>query len=156
MKKYLSLFLLLTVSFGQDILIMDSGKEYRGELVEKTGSIIRFKSEGASNTQIFQIKKIKSLTLENGETAVVDGELIGFNSWFKEINFSLSSLGGTLIGLSGIILYSNNQRTIGDDMTLDEIEDFSDKTKSNTDLSYIMLLIGGLLIAFDNTELPND
>lgn len=155
MKKYLSLFLLLTVSFGQDILIMDSGKEYRGELVEKTGSIIRFKSEGASNTQIFQIKKIKSLTLENGETAVVDGELIGFNSWFKE-SVTLSSIGGTLIGLSGVILYTNNQRTIGDDMTMDEIQDFADKTKSNTDLSYIMLLIGGLLIAFDNTELPND
>ena len=51
---------------------MDSRKEYRGELVGKTGSIIRFKSEGASNFQIFQIKKIKSLTLENGETAVVD------------------------------------------------------------------------------------
>ena len=155
MKKYLSLFLLLTVSLGQDILIMDSGKEYRGEIVEKTGSIIRFKSEGASNTQIFQIKKIKSLTLENGETAVVDGELIGFNSWFKE-SVTLSSIGGTLIGLSGVILYTNNQRTIGDDMTMDEIQDFADKTKSNTDLSYIMLLIGGLLIAFDNTELPND
>lgn len=155
MKKYLSLFLLLTISFGQDILIMDSGKEYRGELVEKTGSIIRFKSEGASKSQIFQIKLIKSLTLENGETAVVDGELIGFNSWFKE-SVTLSSIGGTLIGLSGVILYINNQRTIGDDMTMDEIQDFSDKTKSNTDLSYIMLLIGGLLIAFDNTELPND
>ena len=155
MKKYLPLFLLLTISFGQDILIMDSGKEYRGELVEKTGSIIRFKSEGASNSQIFQIIKIKSLTLENGETAVVGGELIGFNSWFKE-SVTLSSIGGTLIGLSGVILYTNNQRTIGDDMTLDEIEDFTDKSKSNTDLSYIMLLIGGLLIAFDNTELPND
>ena len=155
MKKYLPLFLLLTISFGQDILIMDSGKKYRGELVEKTGSIIRFKSEGASNSQIFQIKKIKSLTLENGETAVVDGELIGFNSWFKE-SVTLSSIGGTLIGLSGVILYTNNQRTIGDDMTVDEIQDFSDKTKSNTDLSYIMLIIGGFLIAFDNTELPND
>ena len=125
MKKYLPLFLLLTISFGQDILIMDSGKKYRGELVEKTGSIIRFKSEGASNSQIFQIKKIKSLTLENGETAVVDGELIGFNSWFKE-SVTLSSIGGTLIGLSGVILYTNNQRTIGDDMTVDEIQDFSD------------------------------
>ena len=82
---------------------MDSGKEYRGELVEKTGSIIRFKSEGASKTQTFQIKLIKSLTLENGETAVVDGELIGFNSWFKE-SVTLSSIGGTLIGLSGVIL----------------------------------------------------
>jgi len=45
---------------------------------------------------------------------------------------------------------------MSDDITLDEIQDFSDKTKSNTDLSYIMLLLGGLLIAFDNTELPND
>ena len=68
MKKYLSLFLLLTISFGQDILIMDSGKEYRGELVEKTGSIIRFKSEGASKSQIFQIKLIKSLKLLSGQT----------------------------------------------------------------------------------------
>ena len=96
MKKYLSLFRLLTISFGQDILILDNGKEYLGEFVEKTGSIIRFKSEGASNFQIFQIKKIKSLTLENGETAVVDWELIRFNSQFKE-SVTLSSVGGTLI-----------------------------------------------------------
>ena len=70
--------------------------------------------------------------------------------------FSPSFIGGALIGLSGIILYANNQRTFGDDMTLDEMDDFTDKSKSNADLSYICLIIGGLLIAIDNTELPND
>ena len=47
---------------------------------------------------------------------------------------------------------ANNQRTVVDDITLDEMEDFTDKTKSNADLSYICLIIGGLLIAIDNTE----
>ena len=84
------------------------------------------------------------------------GKITDFDYSRYKDSFGLSSIGGALIGLSGIILYTNNQRTMSDDMTLDEIQDFSDKTKSNTDFSYIMLLIGGLLIAFDNTELPND
>ena len=41
-------------------------------------------------------------------------------------------------------------------MTVDEIQDFTDKTKSNADLSYLCLIIGGLLRAIDRTELPND
>ena len=169
MKKVLFILFFGSIIFAQqDTLITKQGKIYSGKIINNHPEYIEFQLENWTSSTKIQRNGIKKLIpadgtvlIENNGEAVKNenplmGKITDFDySRYKE-SFGLSSIGGALIGLSGIILYTNNQRTIGDDMTLDEIEDFTDKSKSNTDLSYIMLLIGGLLIAFDNTELPND
>jgi len=63
----------------------------------------------------------------------------------------LSTIGGSLIGLSGVLMYSTNQKTLNSDATLKEVENFYDEIKSNFDLSYLLLTVGGILIAIDNS-----
>ena len=162
MTKNLSLLLFLTISLGQDILITNGGSEFKGEVLEEGYFQILFQAEGMPNAQNVTVETIKSLTLKNGTHLIEDGRVVRTiekthsDSFGFIKTFSPSFIGGALVGISGIILYANNQRTVDDDMTLDELENFSDKTKSNADLSYLCLIIGGFLIAIDNTELPND
>ena len=47
-------------------------------------------------------------------------------------------------------MYSNNQRTLKENPSDKEKTDFVYKTKSNLDLAYILLTLGGALIALDN------
>jgi hypothetical protein len=102
---------------------------------------------------------IKEIRLGNGEiidfgddTAVIkNGYFIDKEESLKDGNkISLSTIGGSLIGLSGVLMYSNNQRTLDSGATQKTIEEFIDKTKSNYDLSSLLLTVGGILIAIDN------
>jgi hypothetical protein len=169
MKKVLFILCFVSMIFSQqDTLITKQGKIYSEKIINNHPEYIEFQLENWTSSNKIQrngIKKLISadgivLIENNGEAVKNENPLVGkitdFDYSRYKDSFGLSSIGGALIGLSGIILYTNNQRTMSDDITLDEIQDFSDKTKSNTDLSYILLLLGGLLIAFDNTELPND
>jgi hypothetical protein len=48
-------------------------------------------------------------------------------------------------------MYSTNQVKKPDfDATVEEQKEFIDKQKSNFDLSYLLLTVGGILIAIDN------
>ena len=42
-------------------------------------------------------------------------------------------------------MYSNNQKTLKDNASKKEMEDFNDKT--NADLAFVLLTLGGALIA---------
>ena len=96
-------------------------------------------------------KTIKSLILDDGTVVINRGYFIEDSESLengKKLN--ITAIGGSLIGLSGMILYLNNQRTIDEEITLDELEEFADRTKSNSDLAFIFLTLGGFLIAIDN------
>ena len=116
---------------------------------------VQFQAEGMKSAQSVRIETIKSLVLSDGTEVVKDGYLIKRDSIKKSDNFDIlksfkiSNVGGILIGFSGILLYSNNQRTPKDNASIKEIEDFNDKTKSNADLAFVLLTLGGALIALD-------
>ncbi len=178
-KTLLILIILFTNIFSQDILITMKGTEYKGEFISKTDNSILFKAERMLNAQNIHIKNIESLILADG-TAVIkngyfieDGEsLVVMSDKRKELlrqyrsetinsedgeslkdrkKISLSTIGGSLIGLSGVLMYSTNQKTLNSDATLKEAENFLDEIKSNFDLSYLLLTVGGILIAIDNS-----
>ena len=65
----------------------------------------------------------------------------------SEMSNFFSNVGGALIGISGILLYFNNQRTIDENSSIEEIENFADKSKSSADLAFVLITIGGALIA---------
>ena len=178
-KTLLILIILFTNIFSQDILITMKGTEYKGEFISKTDNSISFKAVGMLNAQKIHIKTIERLILADG-TAVIkngyfieDGEsLVVMSDKRKELlrqyrsetinsedgeslkdkkKISLSTIGGSLIGLSGVLMYSTNQKTLNSDATLKEVENFYDEIKSNFDLSYLLLTVGGILIAIDNS-----
>ena len=178
-KTLLILIILFTNIFSQDILITIKGTEYKGEFISKTDNSILFKAERMLNAQNIHIKNIESLILADG-TAVIkngyfieDGEsLVVMSDKRKELlrqyrsetinsedgeslkdrkKISLSAIGGSLIGLTGVLMYSTNQETIDLDATVEEQKEFIDKQKSNFDLSYLLLTVGGILIAIDNS-----
>ena len=107
------------------------------------------------SAQSVRIETIKSLVLSDGTEVVKNGYLIKRDSIKKSDNFDIlksfkiSNVGGILIGFSGILLYSNNQRTLKDNASKKEMEDFNNKTKSNADLAFVLLTLGGALIALD-------
>ena len=170
-KTLLILIILFTNIFSQDILITMKGTEYKGEFISKTDNSISFKAERMLKAQIIDIKTIGSLILADGTVVIKNSKFIEDDiknygkeemkkrqqlnaKWKKEsVNetaISLSNIGGALIGVSGILLYTNNQKTLDGNATLEEVEEFVDESKSNADLSYILLAIGGFLIAIGN------
>ena len=138
-----------------DILITKMGTEYKGKMLEAGYYKVQFQAEGMKSAQSVRIETIKSLVLSDGTEVVKDGYLIKRDSIKKSDNFDIlksfkiSNVGGILIGFSGILLYSNNQRTPKDNASIKEMEDFNDKTKSNADLAFVLLTLGGALIALD-------
>ena len=155
MRKYLLPIMLVSISLGQDILITKMGTEYKGKVLEAGYYKVQFQAEGMKSAQSVGIETIKSLVLSDGTEVVRDGYLVKKDSITKADNFKkikslkLSNVGGILIGLSGILLFSNNQRTNEENASLKETEDFIDKSKSNADLAYVLLTLGGALIAID-------
>ena len=155
MRKYLLPIILVSISLGQDILITKMGTEYKGKMLEAGYYKVQFQAEGMKSAQSVGIETIKSLVLSDGTEVVRNGYLVKKDSITKADNFEkikslkLSNVGGILIGLSGILLFSNNQRTNEENASLKETEDFIDKSKSNADLAYVLLTLGGALIAID-------
>jgi len=151
-KTLLILIILFTNIFSQDILITMKGTEYKGEFISKTDNSISFKAVGMLNAQKIHIKTIERLILADGTVVIDYGYFIEEGESLKDRKkISLSTIGGSLIGLSGVLMYSTNQETIDLDATPEEQEEYLDKQKSNFDLSYLLLTVGGILIAIDNS-----
>tara|TARA_Y100000031_G_scaffold46261_1_gene52891 strand:- start:230 stop:622 length:393 start_codon:yes stop_codon:yes gene_type:complete len=128
------------------------GTEYKGEFISKTDNSISFKAVGMLNAQKIHIKTIERLILADGTVVIDYGYFIEEGESLKDRKkISLSTIGGSLIGLSGVLMYSTNQKTLNSDATPEEQEEYLDKQKSNFDLSYLLLTVGGILIAIDNS-----
>ena len=167
MRKYLLVILFLSIGFGQDVLTTKEGIEYKGKMIEAGHYEVKFKGEGMPSPQNVKIEIVQSLILSDGTEIVKNGFLIRDSFVKEEIskigNFLIrdssakeeisemsnffSNVGGALIGISGILLYYNNQRTIDENSSIEEIENFADKSKSNADLAFVLITIGGALIA---------
>ena len=63
--------------------------------------------------------------------------------------FGVRKIGGLLIGISGAMLYSINNREFENDFTIEELDDFVEKQQSDGNLAYTLLAVGGFLIALD-------
>ncbi len=119
------------------------GTEYKGEFISKTDNSISFKAVGMLNAQKIHIKTIERLILADGTVVIDYGYFIEEGESLKDRKkISLSTIGGSLIGLSGVLMYSTNQETIDLDATVEEQKEFIDKQKSNFDLSYLLLTLG--------------
>ena len=158
MRKLLSALLLTSFLFGQDKLITVSGSTYEGEYTERTENGVLFQVDGALNPQEIALSKVDRLILSDGTLFIDYGE---FTDGTKKVDvskeepsksgsgFGVRKIGGLLIGISGVMLMSINNRGLEEDSTLEEIDDFLEKNESDANLAYTLLAGGGFLIALD-------
>ena len=67
MKGFLPLLMLTGLLFGQDLLLLKSGKFYKGIFIEKVGENIIFTVEGDSIHSEFSINDIDIIKTNSGE-----------------------------------------------------------------------------------------
>ena len=67
MKRFLPLFILTGLLFGQDGLILKSGESFDGAFYGKVGEDIVFKIEGETSTKKYLINDVNTIVTKNGE-----------------------------------------------------------------------------------------
>ena len=67
MKRFIPLFILTGLLFGQDLLLLKSGKFYKGIFIEKEGENIIFTIKGDSVHSQFSINDIDIIKTNNGD-----------------------------------------------------------------------------------------
>ena len=127
MRKLLSALLLTSFLFGQDKLITVSGSTYEGEYTERTENGVMFQVDGALNPQEIALSKVDRLILSDGTLLIDYGE---FTDGTKKVDvskeepsksgsgFGVRKIGGLLIGISGVMLMSINNRVLSPFSTL--------------------------------------
>ena len=158
MKKLLSALLLTSFLFGQDKLITVSGSTYEGEYLRKTENGVLFHAKGIINPQDIALTQIDRLILSDGTLLIDYGE---FTDGTKIVDvskeepsksgsgFGVRKIGGLLIGISGYMLYSINMNKLEKYATQEELIEFLREQYADRILAYILLSVGGLLIALD-------
>ena len=153
MKQFLPLMILTGLLFGQDkkdIIELTDGSIYQGEFVKIKDGNVYFRPEGSFGVQPIEIYNVVKLELSDGLVLIRDGKqgiFVNADSPKSGSGFGLRNFGGLLIGVSGITLLLINNRKIGSDSTIKEMDAFLDKQKDDINYAYITLAFGGFLIA---------
>jgi len=67
MKRFLPLFILTGLLFGQDLLNLRNGESYKGTYIGKVGEDIVFKVEGETSTKKYSINDVETIVTKNDE-----------------------------------------------------------------------------------------
>ena len=67
MKRFLPIFILFGFLFGQDVLLLKSGKNYKGRFITKDGEKIIFRLEGEKNINVFSINDVDIIMTGDGD-----------------------------------------------------------------------------------------
>ena len=68
MKRFLPLFMLTGLLFGQDVLILKSGESYNGTFIRRLGrSSVVFQVEGENDSTKFPMKDVAMIKTSDGE-----------------------------------------------------------------------------------------
>ena len=71
MKRFLLLLMLTGLLFGQDVLLLKSGKNYKGRYITKENEVIIFRVEGEKDSRMFLINDV-DIIIANREGAKVE------------------------------------------------------------------------------------
>ena len=74
MKRFLTLFILTGLLFGQDVLHLKTGESYKGEYVKIEDGNVFFKPQDAFAFQPVPVKLIQTLKLKDGHFIIEDGK----------------------------------------------------------------------------------
>ena len=80
MKRFLPLFILTGLLFGQDVLTHKSGKIYKGKYYGIVEQNIVFYVEGETGNRMFPIREVTSIELESTKPIVTDFDVLVLKS----------------------------------------------------------------------------
>ena len=154
MRKYLSLFLFVGLTWRQDdstldIIILKNGESIKGEIVsvdKRSVSLQVADSEDILTFKRTQIEKISTPENRNSENtqASKDSPTI-----IKKGHRTSYYIGALLISSSGLYGFLNKNSKCDDCRTIDDIQDWINRLDKQTDIQLGMLVLGGLLMALD-------
>lgn len=167
MKSLLTVIVLLSIGFSQDTLTFKSGLVYNGLLLGISNGRVVFKPVDSWSPQRASVDLIDYCKNQAGEyidlqsDTLIVGEFVDQSEGVYSDRKPeppqkglLSAIGGGLLVVSGICGLVALNREIPKDADMEEIERFLDTTKMISNIHYGTLLIGGLLIYFDNSTKP--
>ena len=129
MKRFLPIFILFGFLFGQDVLLLKSGKNYKGRFITKDGEKIIFRLEGEKNINAFSINDVDIIMTGDGDF---------YYPFDMPIKKESSSFGKDVLYLkSGEFLKGVFIKKLGNDI-LFQIEGENISTKSSIDLVEII------------------
>ena len=67
MKRFLPLLILTGLLSGQDVLLLKSGKNYKGRYITKENDVIIFRLEGEKNISMFSINDVDIIMRSDGD-----------------------------------------------------------------------------------------
>ena len=67
MRRFIPLFILTGLLFGQDVLLLKSGKNYKGRYITKENDVIIFRLEGEKNISMFSINDVDIIMRSDGD-----------------------------------------------------------------------------------------
>ena len=70
MKRFLPLLILTGFLFGQDVLLLKSGKNYKGRFITKENEVIIFRLEGEKDIRMFLINDVDIIIANRGDAKV--------------------------------------------------------------------------------------
>jgi len=132
--------------FGQDVLTLKNGESYKGTYFGKVDEDIVFKIEGKTKTNRYSINDVETITTKTGE---LNYPFETPNEQIGKSGGGFTKFGGLLIGISGFMLMSINNRVLSPYSTIEEMNDFLEKNESDANLAYTLLAVGGFTIALD-------
>ena len=154
-KLIIFLLLLNNILISQDKLILKDkygGLTYLGEVVDINDSTVVFKEDKMISANYIELYKVQFILNKDGKT------LYPKKSLSKQIvykNRNLSSIGGAFIALGALISLINNNKddvvceNISSEVCVSKAKRATELTKDFTNYSYLLILLGGLLIMLD-------
>ena len=147
MKLLYTLIILSAFSFAEDELHLLNGTIYYGLYGGTSNYQVLFKAKEMPAMQSVNIAIIDFL-IDDGITITKQDlqsqNVIELKNTNKQIDSKKGYLGGLLIAVGGGFLFSNLDKEMNDDET---IEDFADRVNGTAKIGYGLIIIGGLLVA---------
>ena len=150
MRKYLLLVLLVSIGFGQDVLILKMGARYEGEFLGEKSNKVHFKANNFSNIFKTSIKYIKELN-QNGKLLIENGEwLVDSQDYLLKLSTNLGASSKEHFKERGISKLKTTNKNFGSGSIIKANDNqIRFVTKPN---SLQQMLYRGLLVSYSEKE----
>ena len=123
-----------------DRMLLIDGTEYEGEYISMNEDKIIFKPSGYPAGQSVDKSKVEIVKLSD-RTIIYDRKT--HKNSEARFGGTKETLGGGLIAIGGVLLYSNIDKEISD---YNSLEEYSDSIKSTSKFGYGLIIVGGVLV----------
>jgi len=127
-----------------------TGESFKGKYISSDDTNIYFKPQGSfpGSAQPVEKSTVVLLKLADG-TILIDNRMALFASEVEKVENlpSKGHFGGVFIAVGGGLLFSVSGRDCEDCDTIEKANKFADGVKSTSQVGYLLIALGGILVA---------